>query len=266
MLSIKSSEITITEKLSTTINAIVSLATWNDETVIVKQPIVNIKDKREAENLIKAQHPNVIALMGGITEGKYIYSLVFPYMSNGDLWHYLKNHSHDGAASDPVREAIIFDVLRGLIYLHSIYMVHRDIKCNNILLASDFTAKIADLGSARTVDALTGEYGSPLNYSVSTPGHIPPEHIVSSDKKVTYTLKGDIYSLGVVFSHLGNDIYKNMTAPNIDNKVSNFTRETCLFCFQSDPANRPSAIQLLQRYEEKRDQNMEVGNPKCSVI
>ena len=46
---------------------------------------------------------------------------------------------------------IALDVARGLVHLHSRDIVHMDLKSPNILLGKDLTAKIADVGLARTV-------------------------------------------------------------------------------------------------------------------
>ena len=46
---------------------------------------------------------------------------------------------------------IALDVARGLVHLHSREIVHMDLKSPNILLGKDLTAKIADVGLARSV-------------------------------------------------------------------------------------------------------------------
>jgi serine/threonine protein kinase len=46
---------------------------------------------------------------------------------------------------------IALDIARGVCYLHDRHIVHFDLKSNNILLARDGTAKIADVGLARVL-------------------------------------------------------------------------------------------------------------------
>ena len=86
-----------------------------------------------------------------------------------------------GALSDALREGgrlnaatrlrIAGGAARGLSYLHSENVVHRDIKCDNILLDSVLRARIADVGLARDVDQPTN---STIGFAMGTPGYLDP--------------------------------------------------------------------------------------------
>ena len=94
-----------------------------------------------------------------------------------------------------------YQLLRGLKYLHSASVLHRDLKPHNVLLASTdegLVARVADFGLARHTTAedaleLTGS-GRPLG----TPAYMAPEQV----KSEPLTELSDQYSLGVLAFHL----------------------------------------------------------------
>jgi len=82
--------------------------------------------------------------------------LVTEYLARGDLWHALQRLPADGGpgifAWHRWGRRIALDIARGLCFLHSLGIVHFDLKSHNILLAADGTAKIADVGLARLLN------------------------------------------------------------------------------------------------------------------
>ncbi|KAM7253693.1 hypothetical protein ACFE04_031375 [Oxalis oulophora] len=104
--------------------------------------------EREFENevnwLAKIRHQNIISLMGCCIHGETRY-LVYELMQNGSLETQLHGPSHGSALTWHTRMKIAVDVARGLEYLHEHCnppVVHRDIKSSNILLDSNFSAKV----------------------------------------------------------------------------------------------------------------------------
>ncbi|XP_076434862.1 serine/threonine-protein kinase TAO3-like isoform X1 [Babylonia areolata] len=104
-----------------------------------------------------------------------------------------------GSASDivevhkkPLKEveisAICQGALEGLVYLHDMGKIHRDVKAGNILLTEDGTVKLADFGSASLI--------CPANSFVGTPYWMAPEVILAMDEG-QYDGKADIWSLGI---------------------------------------------------------------------
>ncbi|GMH11912.1 hypothetical protein Nepgr_013753 [Nepenthes gracilis] len=129
--------------------------------------------EREFQNEVNllsiVHHPNIIALLG-------------PSHGSALTWH--------------IRMKIALDVARGLEYLHEHCnppIIHRDLKSSNILLDSDFNAKISDFGVA----GADGVQNKDIRLSCSL-GFVAPEYL--SDGKLTD--KSDVYAFGVVLLEL----------------------------------------------------------------
>ncbi|XP_069779258.1 uncharacterized protein [Narcine bancroftii] len=84
--------------------------------------------------------------------------------------------------------AITQGALRGLTYLHSHHIIHRDVKASNVLLAEPGDVKLADFGSASR--------HTPANSFVGTPYWMAPEVILAMDEG-QYDTKADVWSLGI---------------------------------------------------------------------
>lgn len=108
------------------------------------------------------------------------------------------------SASDLNRKVVaslMEDMLRGLHYLHSKGIFHRDIKLDNIMLrkeGKDYRPVIIDLGMAHYTN--NSEY---LFDKCGSPGYVAPEVFTQGAKDP----KGDVFSLGVIFYILYNFFY-----------------------------------------------------------
>jgi serine/threonine protein kinase len=158
----------------------------------------------EVEIISHLRHRNLVPLRGccisddDADEGKQMF-LVYDYMPNGSLDHYIFKDGGDGGRRPPPlswaqRRGVVLDVARGLEYLHhgvkpGIY--HRDIKATNILLGTDMRARVADFGLARR----SREGQSHVTTLVAgTHGYLSPEYALYGQ----LTEKSDVYSFGVL--------------------------------------------------------------------
>nr|XP_027066129.1 receptor-like protein kinase HSL1 [Coffea arabica] len=161
----------------------------------------------EVEILGTIRHSNIVKLMCCIsTDSSKL--LVYEYMENRSLdrWlHCKRNRSantgsiHHIVLEWPKRLQIAIDAARGLCYMHhdcSPSIIHRDLKSSNILLDSEFNAKIADFGLAR----MLVKDGEPNTMSVvaGSFGYIAPEY--AQTRRVNE--KVDVYSFGVILLEL----------------------------------------------------------------
>ncbi|XP_047156716.1 tyrosine-sulfated glycopeptide receptor 1-like [Vigna umbellata] len=154
--------------------------------------------KAEVEALSTAQHENLVALKGYcVHEGFRL--LMYTYMENGSLDYWLHEKPDGASQLDwPTRLKIAQGASCGLAYLHQIcepHIVHRDIKSSNILLNENFEAHVADFGLSRLILPYHTHVTTEL---VGTLGYIPPEY----GQAWVATLRGDVYSLGVVMLEL----------------------------------------------------------------
>jgi kinase len=144
----------------------------------------NLDKEFEAEvtSLGSLRHGNIINLLCCIS-GDDTKLLVYEYMENGSLdrWlhrrrrHHCADEDGSGPLDWPTRLSIAVDVARGLSYMHhdsTRPVIHRDVKCSNILLDCGFRAKIADFGLARIL-AKSGESES-ASAVCGTFGYIAP--------------------------------------------------------------------------------------------
>ena len=148
---------------------------------------------REAKLACKIRHPNLIAVHdAGQNAASGMYYIVMDYVSGGSVRELLKKEHR----VRPERAlAIITQIAAALEVAHAHHMVHRDIKPDNIMFAADGTAKLADLGIAKSTD----DQDTMLTMAASvfgTPSYMSPEQAMDSSKVDT---RADIYSLGIVF-------------------------------------------------------------------
>jgi len=98
-----------------------------------------------------------------------------------------------------VKLSMLLDVSRGLWYLHSHNppIIHRDLSPNNILLTSQFVAKISDLGVAKVIRA------DSKKTKTRAPGTVGPEALAEIPE---YGPPLDVFSYGGVILHVVNQL------------------------------------------------------------
>lgn len=203
--------------------------------------------EQEISLLRQFQHDNIVRYLGTDKDDAKLY-IFLELVTKGSLAKlYDKYQLWDSQVSSYTRQ-----ILSGLNYLHSRNVVHRDIKCANILVDVSGSVKLADFGLAKA---------SKLNDIKSckgTPFWMAPE--VVNRRNHGYGRAADIWSLGctvlemltgqIPYSHL-----EGMQAlfrigrgelPPIPNTLSREAQDFILKCLQVNPDNRPSAAQLLE--------------------
>ncbi|KAH9787794.1 G-type lectin S-receptor-like serine/threonine-protein kinase SD2-2 [Citrus sinensis] len=141
------------------------------------------------------QHVNLVRLRGFCSENSHRL-LVYDYMPNGALSLYLRK---DGLNLNwDVRFRIAVGTARGIAYLHEECrdcIIHCDIKPENILLDSDYTAKVSDFGLAKLIGR---DFSRVLATMRGTWGYVAPEWISG----LAITTKADVYSYGMTLLEL----------------------------------------------------------------
>ncbi|KAF7849906.1 LOW QUALITY PROTEIN: hypothetical protein BT93_L0140 [Corymbia citriodora subsp. variegata] len=145
----------------------------------------------EVMTISRLRHRNLVQLIGWCHEKKELL-LIYEFMSNGSLdSHLFKERSF---LPWEKRYKIAQGIALALLYLHEEWeqcIVHRGYKSSNIMLDSDFNAKIGDFGLARLVDHAKGLQTTVL---AGTMGYMAPECVYTSKA----SKESDVYSFGVV--------------------------------------------------------------------
>ncbi|CAN4119777.1 unnamed protein product [Withania somnifera] len=149
----------------------------------------------EVNYLGQLHHENLVRLIGYCVESDNRL-LVYEFMTKGSLENHLFRRVQLMTWSNRMRTAV--DVARGLSFLHSLdaNVIYRDLKASNILLDSEFNAKLSDFGLAR--DGPDGDKTHVSTRVIGTRGYAAPEYVATGH----LTPKNDVYSFGVVLLEL----------------------------------------------------------------
>ncbi|KFK30619.1 hypothetical protein AALP_AA6G005100 [Arabis alpina] len=142
------------------------------------------------------QHVNLVRLRGFCSENLHRL-LVYDYMPNGPLSSYLSRTSPKLLSWD-ARFRIALGTAKGIAYLHEgcrDCIIHCDIKPENILLDSEYNAKVSDFGLAKLVGR---DFSRVLATMRGTWGYVAPEWISG----LPITTKADVYSFGMTLLEL----------------------------------------------------------------
>ncbi|XP_029121488.2 probable serine/threonine-protein kinase PBL3 [Elaeis guineensis] len=150
----------------------------------------------EVNYLGQLHHPNLVKLIGYCSEGDNRL-LVYEFMSRGSLENHLFRR---GAQPLPwaTRIKVAIGAARGLSFLHDAesQVIYRDVKASNILLDSEFNAKLSDFGLAKA--GPTGDRTHVSTQVMGTHGYAAPEYVATG----RLSAKADVYSFGVVLLEL----------------------------------------------------------------
>ncbi|XP_050372043.1 serine/threonine-protein kinase STY13-like [Argentina anserina] len=252
---------------------------YNDQTIAVKvldwgeegeRPKAFQRDfQREVSVWYELEHPNVTKCIGATTmitsnlkqqsNNKKLSSnsacVITEYLSGGTLKSYLIKFRERKLPMEDVLQ-LALDLARGLSYLHSKNIVHRDVKTENLLLDNNRMVKIADFGVARlqalNLSEMTGNTG--------TPGYMAPEVLESKP----YDKKCDVYSFGIClweisccqmpysnysFSELTSAVvYKNLR-PQIPKSCPSSLAKVMKRCWDAEPSKRPEMEEVVTMLE-----------------
>ncbi|XP_072972719.1 serine/threonine-protein kinase RIPK-like isoform X2 [Typha angustifolia] len=142
------------------------------------------------------RHPNLVKLIGYCYEDEHRL-LVYEFMARGSLENHLFKRFF-APLPWSTRLNIAVGTAKGLAFLHEAEkpVIYRDFKASNILLDSDYQAKLSDLGLAK--DGPVGDDSHVSTRVMGTEGYAAPEYIMTGH----LTAKSDVYSFGVVLLEL----------------------------------------------------------------
>ncbi|KEH27208.1 putative protein kinase RLK-Pelle-LRR-XI-1 family [Medicago truncatula] len=234
--------------------------------------------RAEVKILSNIRHRNIVKLLCCISNEDSM-MLVYEYLEHSSLDKWLHNKNESLAMLDsaqhvvldwPKRLRIATGIAHGLCYMHhdcSPPIIHRDIKTSNILLDSEFNAKVADFGFARFLTK-PGQFNT-MSALVGSFGYMAPEYVQTT----RVNEKIDVFSFGVIllelttgkkatrgdeYSSLAQWAWRHIQAESniielLDNEVmeqSCLDEMCCIFklgimCTATRPSSRPSMKKVL---------------------
>ena len=207
----------------------------------------------EANTLSKINHTNIVRFYGAVLEenNEPIYAIVTEVLDKG-LVKYLTDEEN---ISDNEKYTIIISLANALEHLHSINVIHRNIKPSNIMMKGK-AAKLIDFGLSREEEIVTN------NYSTRYAGGTPEEEVWMSPEKRNgkqSTPVSDVYSFGMVMFYIltgempslymTDEEKKNKLKPYYGQDDNNFS-SLVLECTDSDLEKRPSSATLSKQLRE----------------
>lgn len=178
--------------------------------------------------LTQIHHPDFDVQLVAACKKPPVFCIITEYMAGGSLRKYLHNHEPHSLPHSLVLK-LALDIARGMSYLHSQGIIHRDLKSENILVGEDLSVKVADFG----ISCLESQCGSGKGFT-STHRWMAPEMI----KEKIHTRKVDVYSFGIVLWELltalipFHDMTPEQAAYAVAHKVHD--RRHCLFFWLVD--------------------------------
>ena len=162
----------------------------NDIRIIIMKNINIQKEKIIMENI---SHPNIVSLYGTFLDNNYFY-YISEFVNGTNLEDYVKNYQKNYPNKHIPQDLVISifkQILLGLKYLHGKYILHRDIKPDNILIDINNKVKITDFGVSAVFKENLGLLQCHFT-RVGRPDYACPEILNNQP----YDFKCDIFSLG----------------------------------------------------------------------
>ena len=227
---------------------------------------VILRFEEECRLLSKIRHSNIVQFLGIFFEdGARVPILVMEFLET-NLTHCIEKY---GVFPKEISYSILHDVALGLYYLHSQTppIIHRDLSSNNVLLTSNMTAKISDLGVARILN-LTAVQVSNMTRVPGTIAFMPPEVM---NAKPTYNTSVDEFSYGILAMHVLSGMWPEpLVGPTrtVEGELVPVTEaerrdlflgaigndhplyDLIINCISNDPSSRPHADVILAQLGE----------------
>lgn len=233
---------------------VLELDTQYDEVVDVQQEIQFLADLKNA--------PNVTHYYGSFLIDTKLW-IIMDYCAGGSVRTLLKA----GSFEEKYISIIVRETLQGLVAVHKLGVIHRDLKAANILITNEGNVQLCDFGVAAQLTANSLKRTT----MAGTPFWMAPEVIREGDQ---YNVKADIWSLGITIYEIatGNPPYcekgsnwamamiAKLKPPRLEGREYPPALKECIaLCLDENPTERPFAEDLLKCKLVKQYKNVSTG-------
>lgn len=212
---------------------------------------------REVRILAMCDNYFLLPFVGFIPE--HPFSMITEFIPNGSLYDALHSNKNQIQLDGTNKTIIAMGIACGLARLHSLNIIHRDMKSLNILLDSKLFPRICDFGISR----FGGDPNAAMTQQIGTPHWMAPEMFESAN----YTNKVDVYAYAILLWEVltQQTPFKGMSAiqimtgictkrerPAIPPNTPSSLRKLIQACWHQNPESRPSFEKVFKLFESHK--------------
>jgi len=208
---------------------------------------------RESGVWRRLSHSNVLPFLGLCCDLEHPLSMVTPWMAQGNITEHL------GVSPDTNRIRLLSEVADGLAYLHSVGVVHGDLKASNILIDSSVRACLADFGLAQIINKQSS-FGGTIRWMA--PELLHDGELLASPATDVYSFACvcyEIFTERVPFYNITSEFdvviaiynYEHPPRPPLTHPATSRGLDDSVWglmekCWNASPDERPTASTLCQ--------------------